>query len=300
MDTMLGLDNTGVYRFNYYDEDTNASIYNGDEVLWTFVRDALQDELIVWYTKLETGLLTAAKILPYFNENQANMANEAFYNSDAKYKYTEPARNGYHDDLNDKHIAAGVGPYLYAAQGDRALMREWFLTNRIKFLRGKYNSSQFQSGDRIEYRWYYPQAGALGTEFSGHKATITAVPPSSIFDLTSIRTGYAGVMVGANAAGTSIERFDGIQEKQINASEGQGANGTEAYIVGLSNLSDLGDLSNKYMQKFVIATNDVRLKHLTLGNSHKDYYNPYWSTVVNGKSPEIGIDDAIYLETFNL
>ena len=301
MDTMLGLDNTGKYRFNYYDEDTNASIYNGDEVLWTFVRDSLGDELTTYYSKLEEKLFTAEQILPYFNDNQADMANEAFYNGDSKYKYIDPARNGYHDHLNDKTIEPGAGPYLYAAQGDRSLMREWFLTNRMKFLRGKYNSKKFKDGDRIEYRWYYPKAGALGEEFAGHEETVTAVPPSSEFELKSIKTGYAGVMVGANAGAAHIERFDNVQEKTINATEGQLANGTEAYIVGLSNLSNLGDLSNKYMQKFIIASSDVRLKHLILGNPHKDYYNPYWAVSMDGsKTPDIGINSAIYLETFNL
>jgi hypothetical protein len=45
MDTMLGLDNTGVYRFKYYDEDTNSSVYNGYDILWDFVRDNLYDDL---------------------------------------------------------------------------------------------------------------------------------------------------------------------------------------------------------------------------------------------------------------
>jgi hypothetical protein len=115
MDTMLGLDNTGVYRFNYYDEDTDASVYNGDEILWTFVRDALPADLKRYYTELETAILQPNGVLPYFNNNQANMANEAFYNGDSKYKYINPARYGYHDDLYDKPIAAGAGPYLYAA-----------------------------------------------------------------------------------------------------------------------------------------------------------------------------------------
>jgi hypothetical protein len=143
MDTMMGLDNTGVYRFNYYDEDTDSSIFNGDEVLWNFVRDALADELTPWYSKLEESLLTDDSVLPYFNNNQANMANEAFYNGDASYKYINPARDGYWDYLNKKPIAPGEGPYLYAAQGDRSLMREWFLSNRMRFLRGKYNSKNY-------------------------------------------------------------------------------------------------------------------------------------------------------------
>jgi hypothetical protein len=41
MDTMMGLDNTGVYRFNYYDEDTDSTLFNGDEALWILTRDAL-------------------------------------------------------------------------------------------------------------------------------------------------------------------------------------------------------------------------------------------------------------------
>jgi hypothetical protein len=29
MDTMLGLDNTGVDRFKYYEDDTDTNVYNG-------------------------------------------------------------------------------------------------------------------------------------------------------------------------------------------------------------------------------------------------------------------------------
>jgi hypothetical protein len=154
MDTMLGLDNTGKNRFNYYDEDTNPSLYNGEEVLWNFVRDTLYLDLDKMYRTLESaglnidigsnGEWAARSILPYFNNNQANMANEAFYNSDAEYKYIRPAIEGYYDGLNKKYIDPGAAPYLYAAQGDRSLMREYFVTNRIKFLRGKHNSEKFQ------------------------------------------------------------------------------------------------------------------------------------------------------------
>jgi hypothetical protein len=125
MDTMLGLDNTGKNRFNYYDEDTDPSIYNGEEVLWNFVRDTLFLEIDQMYRKLEAAGLNIDKnetgnwdnksILPYFNNNQANMANEAFYNADSEYKYIRPAIEGYYDGLNKQDIAPGAAPYLYAA-----------------------------------------------------------------------------------------------------------------------------------------------------------------------------------------
>jgi hypothetical protein len=67
MDTMLGLDNTGVDRFNYYDEDTDEDIYNGNEVLWNFVRDALGSELAKQYKVLEEGLFRANNILTCYD-----------------------------------------------------------------------------------------------------------------------------------------------------------------------------------------------------------------------------------------
>ena len=54
-------------------------------------------------------------------------SNEAFYNGDASYKYIRPFREGYKDHLNDTMIAPGTAPYLYAAQGNRSLDREYFL-----------------------------------------------------------------------------------------------------------------------------------------------------------------------------
>lgn len=296
MDTMLGIDNTGVFRFSYDSEDTDTSIFNGDEILWQFVRDALSAELGPHYTTMEGGLVTANGLLPYFNLNQANMANEAFYNGDAVYKYINPARYGYYDHLYDKEIEPGAAPYLYAAQGDRSLMREWFITNRMNFQRGKHNSNQYQNSDRIVFRWYFP----TGTESDAKLVnSIAAVPPSETFNFTSLKTGYSGVKLGANG-NVYNARFNGEETKAISLPEASAANGTEAYLLGLSNLTDLGDLSTKYMQKFIIESNDVRLKTLTLGNPHKDYYNPYWNPTSGGTAQLIVLSGCHYLENFNL
>ena len=310
MDTMLGLDNTGKDRFKYYDDEDadnekgyESTTYNGSDVLWTFVRKALRSEINTWYTNLEGASLRANSILPYYNLNQANMANEAFYNGDTKYKYIEPLRKGYKDDLNGEEIAPGNAPYVYAAQGDRSLTREDFINNRVKYQRGKYKSGNFQKSDRLVFRLNYPNGGegefTVGVDGQNHSASVTAVPPTDSFTLSSLKTGFAGVMVGANAAAVYTERFEDEQTKTFVVPESSGASGTEAYLLGISNLSDLGDLSSKYMQKFVMSSDDVRLKRLTLGNPHKDYYNPYWG-VKDGLSEAIGIDGMTYLEEFNL
>lgn len=295
MDTMLGLDNTGVDRFRYYDEDTDYSIYNGEDVLWNFVRDALADDLVNQYGRLEKGSLNAADMLVYYNDKQANVANEAFYNGDARYKYIDPARDGYDDLLNGEHIDPGVGPYLYAAQGDRSLTRELFLSNRMRYLQGKYKSSKYQSGNRIHFRWYCPKGSGSDEALN---LSSQAVPPDGLFEFTSLKTGYAGVILGANGS-LYDKRFDDEETTTITLPNASGANGTEAYLVGLNTLSNLGDLSNKYMQKFIISSDDVRLEHLILGNEHKDYYNPYWKPNA-GQSLTIGLSGCKYLKTFNL
>lgn len=303
MDTMLGLDNTGRNRFNYYDEDTNPSIYNGDEVLWNFVRDNLQDDLRTMYATLEDGMLNINKdekgiwypnsLIPYYNTNQANMANEAFYNADAFYKYIDYARNGYYDGLNNKDIAPGVGPYLYAGQGNRSLQREDYIVDRIKFLRGKYNSPDFQGGDYVEFRWNFP----TGTE-TDEKLALSAqyVAPTTNFTFTSLQPCFAGVMLGKNGTITK-ERFAAEETRTINVPEGSSANNTEAYLLGLDSLRDLGDLSDKYVQKFVMSGNN-KLNSLTLGNPHIHYYNPYWSE--DTSASRISLDNCTYLQYFNL
>jgi hypothetical protein len=79
MDTMFGLDNTGKDSFKYYDEDTNSDIYNGDEVLWNFVRDNCRLEIGTMYGTLEkllntskdpqTGEWLNSSLIPYYNKN---------------------------------------------------------------------------------------------------------------------------------------------------------------------------------------------------------------------------------------
>jgi hypothetical protein len=60
----------------------------------------------------------------------------------------------------------------------------------------------------------------------------------------------------------------------------------------------LGDLSNKYPQKFVL-TGANKLQSLTFGNPHKEYYNPYWKPK-DGDSFPIGLSGCTYLKYFNL
>lgn len=296
MDTMFGLDNTGVDKFKFDAEDTQEDVFNGVDILWNFVRDALRDELAPYFNNLENNnILVEDNILPYFNERQGQIANAAMYNGDAEVKYLIPAREGYYDYLNNAQVDPGEAPYLYAAQGDRTITREYWFCNRMRFLRGKYISSLYRSGDCLEFRWYFPSVNSNNPSLA---ASAAAVPPDGIFNLTSVDTGYSGVMVGKNAATVTNKRFDGAQTHQLDISSAKNVNGTEAYLLGLSNLTDLGDLSTKYMQKFVLKkpiNGELKLKRLQLGNPHKDYDNTYWST-----SSALSFNSCKFLEYFNM
>ena len=295
MDTMLGLNNEGRVTFNYYAEDTDPTVFNGGDVLWNFVRDALPFEVNSAYSHLENSGLHAPEIIPYFNDNQANMANEAFYNGDADYKYITPARNGYDDLLNNEHIPAGAAPYLYALQGDRSLHREAFINNRMAFLRGKYVSAKFLAGDYVGFRWYTPvsNGGDLTSE-DKYSTSAYFVEPDGKFTFTGLKTGYAGVQQGKNGK-IYAHRFAPNSQLTFEVPTSTNTNNTESFLLGLSTLSDLGDLSNKYLGKFVISSTTNRLRKITLGNPHRYYYNKNW-----GSGSEQIIINSPTLEEFNL
>lgn len=304
MDTMLGIDNQGYPRLRYYDEDTNSEIYNGDDILWNFVRDALSGEVTEYYGKFESAssMFTASTILPYFNLNQANLANEALFNGDAEYKYIDTFRKGYYDHLNTDaqgnptYIEPGKGSRLYAAQGDRSMDRQYFVTNRVNYLRGKYQSSNYQSGDRIEFRCYVPTGTGEDTPEENRRvaASIAAVPFNKEFTLAALGPGFAGVRFGQNGQ-IANHQFTNVNRVATVTSQ-QSPNDLESYILGLNVLSDVGDLSDKYLATFTIKSQN-KLKRIILGNDHKDYYNPYWK---KKKGSEVEVQSCYLLEEFNM
>ena len=285
MDTMLGLDNKGYVNKNYYDEDIdNELLFNGKEILWNFVRDALSDLIAINYNTIEQSgskkMFRTNTIIPYFNDNQAIMANETIYNEDALYKYVRPYRDGYQDDSQDgKWIDAGTAQFMYAAQGSRAMMREFFIKNRINYLRGKYISSDFQENDRMVFR-------VSDDESMDSDSEVNVV-------LTPLRSGYGGFKIGSEI---KSGRFIGTEPLEFSL-EVEGASGTEAYILGFSNLSSTGDLSKTYMYGLDLTkAGDNYLKQLILGNHDENYDNIKWKN----QSVALNLDTFKYLEEFNL
>jgi hypothetical protein len=76
----------------------------------------------------------------------------------------------------------------------------------------------------------------------------------------------------------------------------QNPNDLESYVLGLNNLTDIGDLSDKYLATCTIKTPN-KLKRIILGNDFKDYYNPYWK---KKKDSEVDVQSCYLLEEFNM
>jgi len=121
--------------------------------------------------------------------------------------------------------------------------------------------------------------------------SIKSVPPSGEFKLTSAKTCYAGVKVGTVLA---TRKFINEEEKIITI-DTSSANGTEVYISGISGLTDVGDLSDKYPYAIdVKGMKDSVIKKLKIGNHHKDYYNPFFA------DDSLDFSILAYLEELNL
>ena len=126
-------------------------------------------------------------------------------------------------------------------------------------------------------------------------ASIAAVPPSSNFTLEGLGYGFAGVRIGQNSPITN-HQFKIGEPLTVTIPSEQKTKDTETYILGLNNLADIGDLSNKYLKSFVIPSSN-KLKRIILGNDHRNYYNLYWGET---KGSAVDVQSCYLLEEFNM
>jgi hypothetical protein len=279
------------------------------------------------YHRLEAGGFRASTILPFFNNNQANMANEAFYNGDGKYKYVNPGREGYFDDLKEEMVNAGDAPYLYALQGDRKQSRRSFLTKRIDYtdswlgvgdyarsgdncIWGRVSANDFTDTSDIwledptkgENYWILDENGKE-TKVKTH-----AFDAQYWLDLKPIYSTY--VTVSDDSAAYPSVKYDGKNAVQfiapaIESGVRRSPNYKEQllYIYGSDKMLDIGDMSNLYWREFKIDGKASKLTRLKLGhdgivndytideNGDKQYSNMKWKNgYLNQPSIPAGAD----------
>lgn len=251
MDTAWGLNNEGELKWDYgveiHDRVGSAYVWDerGESVFWNLFEEAYSDEIVAKYHELRENKLTYDNIMKYYIEDISSKFSASEYNEDAQFKYINP--------LTDENNST----YLYAAQGNRQDYFRWLVENRLHYLDSKYEYGDFNS-DYATMR-LYTKEGSL--------------------ELTTYITEYVAVKYGSTIV---KDRLTANSPKVIPAPAGLEFNDTETIIYGASQITDFGDLSDKFP-----GTIDVgkcsKLQRLIIGN--KDKVNTNLISISLGNNP---------------
>lgn len=291
MDTMLGINNTGFNKFSFdTEDDPDDKVFNGfDSVLWNNFRTCFQSKIADFYAEMRKSM-TLEKLLKTYNENGTDAWNEAFCSADAHYKYERPYEEGYYDGKNNQQIKPGGISYLYAAQGRRSNHRAWWLSNRLNYLDSKYIPTTYgveekpSQIDTFSFRAY-----SLPEQQSTEKALkcVAQTPPNHKFKLKALNNSYQSIFIGNIVYGpiyTSAGQIAELGPEDVKHE-------VESYILNPQLISDLGDLSDKYIGSLQFPGIETRLTELNFGrssrshpNAYSDYYNNLLSAINLGSS----------------
>lgn len=299
MDTMLGVNNTGFNKFSFdTEDDPDDKVFNGfDSVLWNNFRICFGTQIAKFYQQMRS-VMTLAKLEKTYNEDSANKWNEALSSADAYYKYQRPYEEGYYDGKDGATVAPGQISYLYAAQGHRSNHRSWWLSNRLNYLDSKYLPNTYVDTSPTQNQAFNFRAYALPEQKSTEaaKACVAQTPANHQFTLTALNTSYQGLLIG-NIAYVSPGIVNAGEEVVLGPTTVK--HEVESYILNPQLISDLGDLSDKYIGSFNLPSNTKLLK-LKLGRSSRsnpDNYDKYYNNLLS--QLELG-SSCPYLQDLNI
>lgn len=244
-------------------------------------------------------------------------------NLDEYYKYITITNNKSYQNGVTGHISSDSkgtwtydqnGTYFYALQGDRSLSRQQFLANRLDYLDSWLNQGNYARGgmNRIAGRIAANNSSKtsdiwIETDDNPYYQDAAETIKSHEFDaeywvnLTPTHSSY--VTLGDDNEAYPSVKYDGINpvKFKINSIENgvrKSNNYPEQllYIYGLSNMADLGDMSNLYWQEFRIEGDATHLTKLKLGYdglmTYKDAEGHYQTYCDEQGTVDIGRDDG--------
>lgn len=234
MDTCWGLNNEGVPAWSYdveiHDRIGTAYVWDdrGASEFWNLFEQAYASEIKNMYHTLREEKLTYENILHYYVENISSQFSASEYNEDSEFKYVGPL------------VDEGNATYLYAAQGNRQDYFRWIVKKRLYYLDSKYEYGDYNN-DYATMRWYT------------HNGDLT---------ITTYQTAYIKVRFGSTDVRVRVEHDT---PTLIKAPVGLEFNDTEVIIWGASQITDFGDLTNKYPGT-VDVSKCAKLQKLSLGD----------------------------------
>lgn len=151
IDTQLGVNNSGVPSWEYYDEPTKQGDFStSGSVLWNNFYECFYNTIVSTYLTLRKNNLTYEKLNGYYSydpnyiiytghdgktHNSYVMQGHRpinVINVDQYYKYIAPTFSGYVNTSGT--ISYDEAKRFYCLQGNRELHRELFLRNRFNFM----------------------------------------------------------------------------------------------------------------------------------------------------------------------
>lgn len=277
MDTILGVDNSGVLRYSYDVADEDEMIYNASanyghydkttgewirnpnySTLWCNLREAFGTDIKTMYNNLRKEKFNLEYLLQSYNDTQADAFAEIYDNKDGWYKYIRPLTEETTVTVNGVTTTKTGINWIHAEQGTRSLHRKYFLSHRFAYLDSKYAT------------------GANGTEdifmrinFSSD-VNVHPNPHSSQFTLTSQSAQYGATKFGGNGTLISTKLEPNIPTMTAEPPTIDTVSDLETYIFNIGDIYDLGDLSDKFL--LMLQFNKVtKLRSLKLGNADASY-----------------------------
>ena len=259
MDTAYGLNNVGLYAYNYdidfdngiVDENgiiKKAGSFNGsDSTLWSLFYKLYLPNIESEYSILRTAdKISYNKIMDVLYGENIKYKFPALYNANAFYRYIIPNIL----KMSDNHLEAG--------QGSRYELLKYWNRNREYYVESRYN----------------------GGSFVNSKITLRInCDEEAKFELTPGVNMYVGVAVDNQDAATPAKRSD----TKILAGEtwsyitnrGSSFSDTNTYIFGANNLLDVGDMGQWVASTCNLAT-ATNLQKINLGMKKGSVpYNTY-------------------------
>ena len=276
MDTILGVDNSGVLRYSYDVEDANETIYNASanygtyvngqwqanpnySTLWCNLREGFQTQIKTMYNTLRSKKFNLEYLLSSYNEQFADTWAEIYDNKDGWYKYIRPLTTVTTVTVNGQdETRAGIN-WIHAEQGTRSMHREHFLKHRFAYLDSKYATGTNGTED-VYLRVNVPLAGV-----KEHPD-----PHPLQFTLTSQSTQFGATKFGGNGTLT-ITPLPAGQTVQTEEPIGvDTAKDVETYIFNIGDIYDIGDLSDKFLTSIEFKRQN-KLRRFQLGNASDEY-----------------------------
>ena len=302
IDTQLGINNTGIPTWDYDTDATEGNCFSTpNSVLWQGLFANFYNEIKAKYTQMRSaGTISYNKIEGYYacdpdiTKSYAMQGQRPLVaiNVDEWYKYIGPVKTGYINTSGENGYDSGS--FYYACQGDRKLSRELLIRNRLNYIDSWWQAGTYAASAKETALWMRTNANDLNVATNLISDTVAAtvgqedayvwnrLDARPEFKITPFLNQHVAVLyddtLTPSVKSLSTQVTPEVPRNiEIGYKSAKNRNQQLEYVLGAEYLSDLGDLSRKYVNEFHFKYG-TRMKSLILGSDDEGYYNNFTSS----------------------